>query len=481
MNQTPYEHLRPTQAWDRPLALSAMDTMFWRTDPQPGMRFNLLAVELLDHAPDWHRLVARHEQLSHTVARLRLRINEPPLRLGRYRLGVDSSFDIHRHLRRIQLPAPGTVRQLLDFAQSWVTSPFDPHRPLWEAMVVEGLHDNQAAYLFKVHHSIVDGLGAAQIMFTLHDTTAEPGPITPPPPATAPDHGPPFARLYGWLRQRRNRIPRSETTAPPRHRAPSWRAIATGLRAVARATVLPAATSSSLLAHRDGYPRMELFEIPLNRLKKAGRAADGSLNDIYLAILAGAFDRYHQTHGQSLRSVPAMVPISTRRPDSAPGGNHVTIAKLALPAAGHGPAERVAIIRRTVTDLRAGPTTRAEDLLARVLTLLPVSVTRCAATLIFRGNDLTASNFPGSPTEVYLAGTKVIAFHPFLPLLRSAVTTVMTSYQDKLQVGINLDTAAIPQPEVFMKCLRDSLSEALDLRPTHLTPTTQSPDDTAHE
>ena len=168
MTDPAFRHLPEQLRWRAATELNPVETMFWRMEPVPGMRPNLLAIVRLDRAPDWDRLVARHEWLSGEVPWLHQRVVEPPLRMGRPFWVEADHCRVERHLRRVTLPAPGADRQLLDFAQTLVHAPFEPTRPLWEAVVVEGLAGGKAAYLLKVHHSVTDGLGAAQFMFALH-------------------------------------------------------------------------------------------------------------------------------------------------------------------------------------------------------------------------------------------------------------------------------------------------------------------------
>ncbi|MEU3622959.1 hypothetical protein BS329_20380 [Amycolatopsis coloradensis] len=108
-----------------------------------------------------------------------------------------------------------------------------------------------------------------------------------------------------------------------------------------------------------------------------------------------------------------------RRPDSPPGGNHLASARLTLPAHGSGPTERVRNIRRPVTGIVTSPTLRVVNLIAHRLAYAPTKVIAASIGFLLRGNDLMASNFAGLPVETCLAGAKVTAIHPYLPLLRT--------------------------------------------------------------
>src|SRR4029077_17859796 len=98
---------------------------------------------------------------------------------------VDPDFDLDYHLRRIALPAPGTLRQLLDLAELTLQSPLDTSRALWEAIYVEGLEGGRAALLTKLSHAITDGLGGIALFEQVYDTERDPEP-RPMPPVPVP-------------------------------------------------------------------------------------------------------------------------------------------------------------------------------------------------------------------------------------------------------------------------------------------------------
>ena len=110
-----------------------------RGEAHPATRSAFLGVELLDQPADWGRLREAMDRASRVVIRMRQKVVVPPLPTTPPRWVVDPDFDLDYHLRRIALPAPGTLRQLLDLAEVTLQSPLDASRALWEAVYVEGL------------------------------------------------------------------------------------------------------------------------------------------------------------------------------------------------------------------------------------------------------------------------------------------------------------------------------------------------------
>src|SRR6476661_8863544 len=139
--------------------LSPLDYLLHRGEAYPATRSAFLNLEILDRPADWGRLRDALDRASRVVIRMRQKVVVPPLPTTPPRWVVDPDFDLDYHLRRVALPAPGTLRQLLDLAEVTLQSPLDTTRALWEAVYVEGLEGGRSALLTKLSHAITDGLG----------------------------------------------------------------------------------------------------------------------------------------------------------------------------------------------------------------------------------------------------------------------------------------------------------------------------------
>ncbi|MFI9005823.1 wax ester/triacylglycerol synthase domain-containing protein [Actinosynnema sp. NPDC053489] len=463
--------------WRAPVEMNALETLFWRAENHPGMRSNMLGVFVLDRSPDWERFVARHEWSTRVVPRLRHRALEPPLGLGRPFWVADRTFDVRNHVRRVRLPEPGTTRQLLDLAQAVASAPLPPERPLWEVTLVEGLDDGRggrAAYLLKLHHSLSDGLGAAQLATVLLDDAATSVDASALPPAPDARAAPAAALLTGRLARNLVRLPPALFRAAGALRArrndhgqrftpPSVSRIADGLVSFALTTLVPPVPASPLLRVRSHAMRFDALDFPLRALRAGGKAGGGTLNDAFVACIMGGFERYHRRFGLDLLAVPLQMPISVRRRDDLPAGNRLASTRLAMPVSGLSAAERIAESRRLVATVRTRPVLRALDLLTRPITPLPGPLVRFVFSQMFRGNDLIATNFPGVPGELGLAGARVLGVSPFPPLLRGATSIALTTYGDRCHIGITLDVGAFTEPDAFVASLRESFEEVLAL------------------
>jgi len=447
--------------------MSPVDTVMWRGDADRRLRSTLGMLEIYDCAPDWNRLVAAHDWASRMAPRFRERVVESPLRMGTPSWAVDPDFDLHYHLRRIRLGGDNSLAELLRTCEQLGMTPLDPARPPWEGYLIEDLPDGKTAYFVKAHHALTDGLGAIMGLAQLHSTTRDPIPGKPQPPA--PDvHGPSgLDVLRRQLEQEARRVPviagkvvdgALALTSP---RSALSKVLRYG-RSVPRVAGLISPPGSPLLAGRSVGRRYAAFEVPFSSLKAASTATRSSINDVYLGGLIGGFRHYHERMGTMVDAIPVAVPISVRSDDDTPGGNRIAVGRLAGPVGIDDPFERVLTVREQVRAARTEPAVDVFNTAGPLLAWLPGPVLTqfSGATSM---NDLQASNVPGIPWDTFVAGAKVERMFPFGPLPGCAVMATMITHNGIACLGLNLDPAAITEPDVFAECITAGFDEVIDL------------------
>jgi WS/DGAT/MGAT family acyltransferase len=453
--------------------MTPFESLMWRVEADPRLRSTMTAVYLLDQAPDWDRMVAAHEWASRMIPRARQRVVEPPFGLGAPTWVVDDAFDLSFHLRRLALPPPGTLRQLLDLAATDAMASFDRSRPPWRASLVEGLEGGKTAYVLKLHHSITDGQGGTQLVGLLHSRTREPSPQKPMPDPVAAES---TSRTSVMAEQAVGNLlsapgallrrTRDGTRTATRVASNPLKAAAGGTRfarSLQRVLAPPPCPPSPLLAGRSRSWHFDALDVPLAELKRAGKAAGGSLNDAYIAALLGGFRRYHEYFAQPIEEMPMAIPISLRRGDHPMGGNRFAGARFAAPVGEPDPAERIRIVHDFVITARDQPALDVFGLLAPTLNRLPMPLVARAYGSQTTQLDLQASNVAGLPWTAYIAGARIERMLPFGPLPGCAVMATLLSYAGTCSIGINLDPAAVTDPAVFMGFLDEGLREVLAL------------------
>jgi len=462
--------------WGAATRMNPLETAMWRAESaDPRLRVTVSLLELLDPAPDWDRLLAAHEWASRMVPRMRQRVLEPALALGTPTWVTADDFDLSRHVHRVRLPGPGTMRQLLDVVQDFAAAPLDRNRPLWSALLVEGLADGRAGYAIKSHHSATDGVGAVQLMARLHSRTAEHDPDRPEPPV--PAAGEESSRTGLFVEQIADAV-RATPMAAVRQSTRALGALTQGWDAASRAAgqALSAVrfagqgaappSGSVLLARRGGDWHFEVVDVPLADLKAGAKAAGGSVTDGLLAAVIGGFRRYHERRGAPLDRLTVGFPISLRAQDDPQGGNRFTGAKFPAPMAETDPAARIAAVRQFVLAARAASGAATDTVtaaLAPAIGWLPAPVVSTISDRLTSTNDVQVSSIPGIPFPVYIAGSRITHMYPFGPLPGCAVMIVLISHNGDCCIGINSDTLAVTDPGGLANDLRAGLAEVVDL------------------
>jgi len=445
--------------------MRASDAFTWYMERDPALRSTIVVVDWLDRAPDWDVLVDRVDRISRLMPSLRQHVVEAPFRLTVPRWAYDPDFDLHWHLSRITAPLPGTRDAVVQLARRAAMAAFDLARPLWEVTLVEGMEGGEAALIVKLHHSLSDGVGAMRMLAIVADLQREPADLGEMPPV--PPHEPAnlpilITGTVGSIAGRTVRLARLGAGAA----IPAWIHYARdpigyvcGAAGMARSVYRTAAPNRSalspLMRERATTRHLAMHEVSLDELKKAAKTTDGTVNDAYLAAVAGGLRRYHERHGTAVDSLRALMPINLRAGQDANWGNRITLQRLIVPVGEADPAARMRALHRVATAAREEPSLSVTEAIAGALNLLPVGYVGG----ILKHVDFVASNVPGAPIPVYLAGSKVTGMFAFGPTIGASINTTLMSYDGTCDIGVNIDTAAVPDPDILMACLRESFAE----------------------
>jgi diacylglycerol O-acyltransferase / wax synthase len=450
--------------------LGPVDYLLHRGEANPRTRSGIMALELLDSTPDWHRFRNRFENASRRVLRLRQKVVVPTLPTAAPRWVVDPDFNLDFHVRRIRVTGSGTLREVFDLAEVVLQSPMDISRPLWTATLIEGLAGGKAATLLHVSHAVTDGVGGVEMFAEIYDLECDP-PARPTPPQPIPQDLTP----NDLMREGINHLPMAILSG-------LLGAVSGTVSAAGRAVLDPASTASEILGYtlsgirvlnraaepspllrrRSLATRSEAIDIPLSDLHKAAKAGGGSINDAYLAGLCGALRRYHQALGVPINTLPMAVPVNLRSADDATGGNQFTGVNLAAPVGTVDPVARIKKIRAQMTQRREEPAMNIIGSLAPVLSVLPTAVLEGITGSVI-GSDVQASNVPVYPGDTYIAGAKILRQYGIGPLPGVAMMVVLISRGGWCTITVRYDRAAVRDEALFAQCLVAGFDEILAL------------------
>jgi len=450
--------------------LRGWDAAAFRTSSNdPTMRSTVIAMGLLDRAPDWQRIRGRFERLTRFVPELRMRPIYGLTGLAAPRLAIDPDFDLDVHLRRYRLPEGAGWQDLLLDARRMSLTDFDLDRPLWEAAVIEGLPGGQAAFLLKLHHAIADGRATVMIAMSLFELGPESNPDEPQAPevpagrdvsiadiavANVLDIARDVAGQISSASRSGAGLARTALSDPVGAWAQAWRT----LGSIGRFTSVADQPLSPVMSGRGTTYRFGAFDLPFDSLRTAAKAQQLSVNDAFMAALGSGLDAYHRRHHAMVEQLRVNVPISLRGdPGDRTGNaaNAVSIARFPFPIAGLSTHERMQAAHELVARWRSEPALRLADPLAEVSWFVPVPMLAAQA----RTSDVTASNVPGPPIPLYLAGARIVAAYPLVATIGAAVNVTMVTYDGRAFIGVSSDDRAVPDHADLLEDLRAGFAE----------------------
>ncbi len=456
-----------------PRRLSGFDFATWRlASNDPSMRSPIIGLVALESSPDWDMLVDRFDRASRVAPVLRQKVLEGPSDILSPRLVIDPDFDLTFHMRRFRVADPGSWDQVLIEARRQSMADFDLARPLWRVTLLEGLQGGRAALIVKLHHAIADGQGAMMLGATVIDLVPggqDLGPM-PPAPTAAPLDGAGFlgtavvdASSF-LMRSVRDVTDSALPIAGRALRDPvgAVEDVMGVLKSITRFLAMPTSPMSPVMRGRSINYHFITLDVPMSELKAASKPHGVSLNDAFMAGVTGGLRIYHERRGEPVSMLRCNMPISLRNPDR-PAQNAVTIARFEVPVDILDPVERMQAIRDIVATWRQEPALHLVDPLAEVgYRLMPSEVFTSTA----QTSDFTASNVPGVPIPVWIAGAKVRAMYPLTATVGAATNITLLSYAGNAGIGISMDDAAIPDRELFVECIGAGFAEVVG-HPVH--------------
>lgn len=397
-------------------------------------------------------------RLAEPYPRFRQRVVDPPGQTPAFE--DDPDFDVRNHLHRLALPAPGGRAALEEAIGDLIAAPLDPGKPLWHAYLIE-VGDGSAALLWRIHHSIADGIALAQVLLSLSD--GQEGPAIEPEHerhphgllgrvAAAPLQAASAARSAAGVTVREVR----ETVGRPEH-----------LRELGEAAVRDAATAAKLVgspADPDSGLRRPLSgtrgvawsrPLPLEELKEACHRRGVKLNDMLLAALAATIADNVEWGRNRPERMHAMVPVNLRplsEPVPAGLGNDFALVLLDLPLGELRSAERLRRVADGMNAIKGSIEAPLSFGLLNVMGAVPHWLEDQLVGFFSDKASMVVTNVPGPAEKLSFAGVPIERVLVWAPCSGSIGMTVsIFSYAGQVTVGFMADTALAPDPTVLAR------------------------------
>lgn len=372
----------------------------------------------------------------------------------------DEEFDLDHHFRHIALPQPGRILELLTYISQEHSSLIDRAKPLWTCHIIEGIEGNRFAMYFKIHHAMVDGIAGMRLVEKSLSQDPNAQSIVPPWCVEGPrakrlkePNVSRFKKIMNGVMGQLESTPRvmyelSQTIMKDMGRNPDY--------------VSSFQAPSSILNQRvSSSRRFAAQSFEFDRLRHISKSLGVTINDIVLAICSGALREYLLSQ-DALPKKPliAMVPASVRDDDSSMS-NRITMILANLGTHKEDPLERLAIVRRSVQNAKEKfKRMNSNQILNYSAFVYSAAGLNIASGLLPKRQafNLVISNVPGPREPLYWNGARLDALYPASIILDGqALNITMTSYLDKLEVGLTACRNALPKMQNLLTHLEEEI------------------------
>jgi diacylglycerol O-acyltransferase len=454
--------------------LSAVDASFLHQEGQASHMHVGALVIFEGPPPSREEFAEQIESRLHRVPRYRQKLAFPRFEMGRPFWVDDPRFNLDYHVRHTALPAPGSEELLRSLAGRIFSQRLDRSKPLWETWLVQGLEGGRFALISKTHHALVDGVAGVDLATVLFDLSEVPEerPEAPEPwdPAPEPSDAELVAEgVRGLVRTPTRLLGRAvDAVRSPGETVAAAREAAEGVGEVVWAGMNPA-PETPLNVPIGPHRRVWWVRSRLDDFKSIKNSLGGTVNDVFLAVVAGALGRWLRSRGVRTEGLElrGLVPVSIRAKDEGGKlGNRIAAMRGPLPVYAEDPIERLRIVCKSMAGLKESKQALGAEVISNLEDFAPPTLLATASRLNFstRLFNVIVTNVPGPQFPLYLLGREMLELVPiaFLPEDHALAIAAM-SYNGKLEFGLLADYDAMPDLEQLAHYFEESLAELLEV------------------
>ncbi len=454
-------------------SISGLDAAFLYAET-PTSPMHIGSVAVIEGSLEFDTFRAIINSRLHQIPKLRQRLIYVPLSID-YPYWVDDPyFDIDMHLTHIALPKPGGWKELRKIASTIFSSSLDQSRPLWSFYFVEGLDNvpqvpkGSIAVIAKIHHVAIDGVAGAGMLSLLFDFTDTQKDI----PEPRPWHPEPLPNDLSLIMKSTTSFVQNPLKFPKLITSTLTSSLKAGVLTRVQHSELPTAPFSAPPSPLNGIisakRKWNTAILSLDRVKALKSIMGTTMNDVLLAICAGALRRY-LLEKEKLPSKPlvAMVPVSTRTgAEEGNTDNQISSLLVQLATNIEDPIEMLEVIHENTIRSKTYHGAVGAKTLANMAEIVPFGIANQAARLYSRYHlaemhnpvfNVTITNVPGPQFPLYLYGHKLLAVMGMAPIIDGmGLIITIFSYNGLITLSPTSDAKTMPDIDVFTRYLRES-------------------------
>lgn len=436
--------------------LSDADAMFLHVHEATGQPPAPVGIGIYEGPFDPERLRHLRELQARISSRWRQRIVHDRWSPALPRWVDVPGFDPDSQVTELPPPGDGTLRAVIDWAEAHALDPFPEDRPPWRSTTFHGVLVDGVPRTVSVaqsHHAMIDGEGGRRLGLRLVQFAPdEPMPPLPDEPEEPFEEIAPLARwMEGWRLEAATLGGLLGRTAR-RARWAGRHPVAAGRRARAIAGDVRSLRSdlgheahSPLLRRVSNRVQFDLLPVDLAALRAGAKAADGTVNDGFLAAVAIGLHGWHREHGLDTSSVRASIMVNRRIADDTVFGNVMIAAIVSLPI--DEVADVAQVVRRCGEISRrhrsGGDGIRMMEVGRALGARLPRRIIVPATRRNMAGIDVQMSNVAGLPHPHWVAGTRVIGGTSFPMATLSGLAMLLTGADPAATVSLTTDPEVV--------------------------------------
>ena len=453
--------------------LHGSDAIFLYRETSTSLMHTLkvLLLSKADTSADYDYVYERLKESLNADTVVRKRILHVPFGIHHPVIVDDPDFEISAHVFHAAVPAPGTMRELDKMVAQIGSTLLDRSRPLWEIWILEGLENGQVAIVQKIHHAMADGkayLGFLTEGWQDANQARTALPKAPPLPSSSRilwdallDHlrhdiwnlWPIMKSFIGNLMELRKR---SKASNEP------------------RVNPLTATFPRTRFNYALGVKRsFSTCQLSLSEFKVLKDKLGVTLNDVVLAIMAGALRTYFIAHDELPKApLATSVPVGADEPGVVRRmGNNVTTLFTMLHVEMEDPLERLYAIKRQTEQGKADLEVFGKHQWGDLMEYVPPNYMTWSCRRKFRlkpanapdfrpNCNIAISNVPG-PREQLVSEDGALESLYSAGVLGEGMGLNITvwSYMDQLNVGALACNKAMPDLERLTDAIPPALAE----------------------